>query len=597
MNDNDPMVMLSLNKNNDPPSRFWADGNFTAADDAPEDFSPSLVSLGFIKAAVRRSRRLVVVMAAAGFLLGAAAYVASPHAAQATTRLVLTVGPESVPGTAIADDQAIAQSRAVAGLVVRKLKLPQSAESFLGSYTATPVTDRVLQLTVNAPSGDDAVTQANTLATEFLQYRAQQLKNAQQQTFAALDQQVAQAKQQISATRKQIAAALAQPRSPTRQGTLTRLRAQVTGENGALFVLQQNVNTTRAGAEATTAAEVNGSYVIDAAYLLPPPSKVKHLVVYAAVGLFAGLMLTLAFVVIRAVISDRLFRRDDVARALGAPVKLSVRAVRLSRWRPGRRGLAAARGTNARRIVTHLSKMMPTRSERATSLAIVPVDDPRVAALSLMSLAISYAQQGMQVVVADLASGAPAAGLTGSNKPGVGPVNAGDVRLIVAVPERDDVEPAGPLGRAFARDRRSPFTEAVQGACHSADILLTLAPLDPALGGEHLATWATDAVVFVTAGRSSWTKIRAVGEMVRLSGTRLVSAVLAGADKADDSLGVIPVADDSLGVIPVAEAAQDAQAATRTPHPDPGAPPPQSAELPQPTEARGSGRHYHHYKR
>jgi capsular polysaccharide biosynthesis protein len=579
--DNDPAVMLSLNRNNDP-SRFWADGNFTAADDAPDDFSPTLVSLGFIKAAVRRSTRMILVIGTAGFLIGAAAYVASPHAAQASTRLLLTVGPEPVPGTAIQDDQAIAQSRAVAGLVVRKLGLPQGIDGFLGSYTATPVTDRVLQLTVNASSGDAAVTQANTLATEFLQYRAQQLKNAQQQTFAALGQQVAQAKEQISATRKQIAAALAQPRSPARQGTLTRLRAQVTGENSALFALQQNVNSTRAGTEATTAAEVNGSYVIDAAYLIPPHSKVKHLVLYAAVGLFAGLMLTLAFVVIRAVISDRLFRRDDVARALGAPVKLSVRAVRLSRWRPGRRGLAAARGTDARRIVTHLSKhldtMVPARSERVTSLAIVPVDDPRVAALSIMSLAISCAQQGMRAVVTDLASGAPAASLVGSNKPGVGPVNVGDARLILAVPERDDVEPAGPLGRTSAGDQPSPFTEAVQGASHSANVLLTLAPLDPALGGEHLATWATDAVVFVTAGRSSWTKIRAAGEMVRLSGVRLVSAVLVGADKADDSLGVISGT----------EAAHEAQAATRTSHPGPDAP------LPQPSEAHGR-RRYHNW--
>jgi hypothetical protein len=44
----------------------------------------------------------------------------------------------------------------------------------------------------------------------------------------------------------------------------------------------------------------------------------------------------------------------------------------------------------------------------------------------------------------------------------------------------------------------------------------------------------------VTAGRSSWTKIHAAGEMVRLAGTRLVSAVLVGADKTDESLGVAP---------------------------------------------------------
>ena len=118
-----------------------------------------------------------------------------------------------------------------------------------------------------------------------------------------------------------------------------------------------------------------------------------------------------------------------------------------------------------------------------------------------------------------------------------------DARLIVAIPEPDDVAPIGPLGRASMRDQRSPFTEAVTAACASADLLLTLAPLDPSLGGEHLATWAADAVVVITAGRSSWTKIHAVGEMIRLAGTRLVSAVLVGADKTDDSLGVVSGAE------------------------------------------------------
>jgi hypothetical protein len=44
----------------------------------------------------------------------------------------------------------------------------------------------------------------------------------------------------------------------------------------------------------------------------------------------------------------------------------------------------------------------------------------------------------------------------------------------------------------------------------------------------------------VTAGRSSWDKIHGVAELIRLSGTRLVSAVLLRADKTDESVGVMP---------------------------------------------------------
>jgi len=44
----------------------------------------------------------------------------------------------------------------------------------------------------------------------------------------------------------------------------------------------------------------------------------------------------------------------------------------------------------------------------------------------------------------------------------------------------------------------------------------------------------------VAAGRSSWTKIHAVAEMIRLAGTPVVSAVLVDADKTDESIGMPP---------------------------------------------------------
>ena len=115
-----------------------------------------------------------------------------------------------------------------------------------------------------------------------------------------------------------------------------------------------------------------------------------------------------------------------------------------------------------------------------------------------------------------------------------------DAQLVLAVPDRDDIAPTGPFGRAEEEARRSAFTEAVTSACASADLLLTFITLDPSLGGELLPTWAASAVVVVTAGRSSWARINAVGEMIRLAGASVTSAVLVGADKSDESLGMTP---------------------------------------------------------
>ena len=95
----------------------------------------------------------------------------------------------------------------------------------------------------------------------------------------------------------------------------------------------------------------------------------------------------------------------------------------------------------------------------------------------------------------------------------------------------------------MARAQPLPVGDDLAAAYSTADVLLTLAALDPMLGAEHLATWAADVVVIVTAGKSSWTRLRAVGEMVRLAGMRTVSAVLVGADKTDESLGVMNVPD------------------------------------------------------
>jgi hypothetical protein len=52
-------------------------------------------------------------------------------------------------------------------------------------------------------------------------------------------------------------------------------------------------------------------------------------------------------------------------------------------------------------------------------------------------------------------------------------------------------------------------------------------------------------VVTVTAGQSSAARINAVGEMVRLAGLPLISGVLIGADKTDESLGVPPAAQEA----------------------------------------------------
>ena len=245
---------------------------------------------------------------------------------------------------------------------------------------------------------------------------------------------------------------------------------------------------------------------------------------------------------VRELLSDRLRRRDDIARALGAPVKLSVGTVPLSRWRPGSQELAAAGNSSVQRVVGYLASAVAPSPHGPESLAVVPVDDARVPALCVASLAVQYARQGLQVVVADLCDGAPAARLLGAAHPGVQTVSA---QLIVVIPEGDPAAAAGPLQRMPGL---APATEPVVAACAAADLLLVLAALDPSLGGDHLAAWTHSAVAMVTGGQSSAARVHGVGEMIRLAGITLISGVLVGADMADQSLGTVamPGVSDAL---------------------------------------------------
>lgn len=543
MTDKDLAAIFSLNGNSGRPRQLEAFDDFNA-EDRPAALAPGLVSLGFIRAAIRRAALFWCALAAVGLVVGVGLNKEDPAAYKASTSVLITYGPNDNPTSAVLDNQAIAGSRSVAELALRKLRLQESVASFAAATTVAIVTDRVLLITVSGPTSAAAVSRADAVAAAFLQFRASQMETSQQLLLKSLTQEVSQARQNVGSINSQIGQRSAQPTSSAQQSQLKNLQTQLGQANGQLAVDQQTLENTRA--DTANLSAVTGSVVLDRAVPLAH-SRLKYLLIYAVSGLLGGLALGLGIVVVRTIVSDRLRRRDDVTHALGAPVKLSVGKVRRSRWRPGRRGLAAANGTDVRRIAAHLRGAVPASRGRA-ALAVVPVDDPAAAALSLVSMAVARAQEGYQVVLADLAGGAPAARLLDSKAPGVRPVSARDARLILAVPDRDDIAPAGPLGRAQAEGQLSAFTQAVADACASADLLLTLVTLDPCLGAENLATWAPSAVVVVTAGRSSWAKINAVGEMIRLAGTSVTSAVLVGTDKTDESLGVAQHSDALTGL-------------------------------------------------
>ncbi|HTP14355.1 MAG TPA: hypothetical protein VMK13_00790, partial [Streptosporangiaceae bacterium] len=498
----------------DLPEPIWAYDDSAAVEERPAaDLAAGLTSLPFISAALRRCAWFWCATALAGFLVGLGLYVAVPPAYKASTSVLLTNPPGEDPVAAMLDNQAVAQSHTVAGLAMRKLGVRESVGSFLGTYTVTVVTDRVLLITARGSSSGAAVGTAKAVATEFLRFRADQLTTQQQLLARSLAQQITQAKQRVASIGRRLSLLPTHPASPALQAERANLLTESGQASSALTALEQSTKNSQASAAVNAASAKAGSGVLDPAAAIAH-SRLKLGILYALTGLIAGLALGLVIIIVRALVSDRLRRRDDVANALGAAVGLSVGSLRAGRWRPGRRGRKAARDRDMRRIVTHLRNAVPGNSRGAAALAVVAVDNARVVAPALVSLAASVAHEGKQVVVADLSSGAPAAHLLGATDPGVRAVSVNGARVVVAVPDHGDVVPVGPLHRGSRHAQAVQASDALAAAYASADLLLTLVTLDPSLGGDHLATWATDVVAVVTAGRSSATRVRAVGQMI-----------------------------------------------------------------------------------
>ena len=411
MTDKNQTLAFSLGDGNAEPDRLGVYDDFVATENRSADFVPGLVNLGFIKAAIGRSVRFLFVMAVVGLLLGVGAYKASPHPYQASASLLLTLSPYEDAQSAAVNNQALAETRPVAGLAVQELGLQQSVSSFISTYTVTSITDQLLTITASSPSANQAPVRASAVASAFLKFRANEQQAELNLVIESLDQQINQAKQRVSSIGAQISQLSSQSTSPTQQSQIGKLRAEQTSETDTLSTIQQVVTSDQATTQPAMTAALKGSRILSVTPL--SRSKLKSGVSYAVIGLIVGFVLGLVIVVLRALVSDRLRRRDDIAYALDAPVKLSVGGLRAHRWLPTLPGRTAKRDLGMRRVIAHLQSAVSRSTQGPAGLAIVAVDNEPVVARAVAALATSYASQGNQVVAADLSSDARMAHLLG----------------------------------------------------------------------------------------------------------------------------------------------------------------------------------------
>lgn len=527
--------------------RLWAYEDFAAAEQQePYNVAGvgSFASLGYIGAALRRTRPFWLACMVIGFVAGLGVYVKFPVSYSATVSILVKNNPGQDAVAAMQTQLQLVESQTVAANTVKTLGLNQSVSSFQAAYTAKVGSSQVISITLDAPTATGAINGANTIANQYLKFRANMLLAQQALDVAAYAKMIPAAQQQIASLQQQISRLQGQP---GQDAAVAKLQNQLTTATQMLPTIEQSVTGLTTEEQATTSGMIDGTQVLDAA-TVGHHSNIKDLIEYVLAGLVGGLAIGVGIVVVRELTTDRLRRRDDIAAALGAPVRLSVGPVRKRRIPLVGRS-AADRNRALGRVTLCLRSLALRQAGEPATLAIVPVDNAVEVAPAVAALARQCAKDGFKIVVADLVKGAPVARLLGARGPGVQPVSVGDASVVVVTPKDGDQVPSGPLrpaGAVGAGLLAEPLDEAVESVAKKAKILLTVVELDPSVGAEHLGTWATQAVAVFTAGRTRTVRAYAVGEMLRLSGVRTVSGVIVAADKSDESLGLAP---DDPGVL------------------------------------------------
>ena len=491
---------------------------------------PLLGTWHYLRTSLRRERRTWLGLGALGALLGLVVLMVMPPSSKAVVTLLMA-HPASLDGpSAMGTDVSLLNTREVADKTVRELGIPLSPEAFQTTVTAEPVTTEILMVTVAAPDDTSALVRADALTRQYLDFRATQLRSLSGGLITGYEKRKVGLQKQATALTRQYDALVKKTGDPTRGSELITRRSALENQ---INDLQQSIES----ASLSTEAAVSSTHVVDPPRVLRQSAK-KTLVLAATAGLIAGLALGVGLVVFRALTSDRVRRRHDVALALGAPVRYSVpslgpvkgAAAALLPWRRRRRGW---RHHDLEALVHGLSGAVLAPGGHGHGLALAAVGNARVAASVLTALATHLEGLGATVFLVDLSgSGALAAdaGRSGASQEVFRP---GGVPGLARGPRRGEAVTPVPLRAADAWHERWA----------AADVVLVLAEVNPGIDAENLATWVPQVVPLVTAGSSTPELLETTAELVRAAGLELPFALMVGSDDTDESLGLTAGSD------------------------------------------------------
>jgi capsular polysaccharide biosynthesis protein len=486
----------------------------------------ALVSFHYLRRAVRRRWLRCALPGLLGLLLAAGFLALSPALPTATTTLLLNHDERVDPASAIATDISLLSTHEVAAQTVRALGLSMDPDELRSSVTPVPTASaQVLQLTMTGPTQAEAMRRLSAFSKVYLDFRAQQVTKQSAVLVNTYDQRIAQLQSKVARLTAEIKTLGTNGASAS--DTVADDITQRSAANSQLADLEQ----LKQQAQLQESSVVRASGVIDS----PTPlsgGQLRHLVLVLASGLIVGLALGFVFVVVQAILSDRLWLRVEVASALEAPVPLSVGRLAPLPWY--RRALTflprikrqGARRAADRELVAQVIERVAAAAERRPSVAMVCLGNSDDMRFGMIAAGAALQRSGRSALLVDLtASGRVGEALSGLRR--MPPEDRPDVFRPTVVPS---------LSRGPADLDAADWDDVALAKARNA-VPLVITDLDPAIGLDYLTAWTDDVIIAITAGRSGVELVRTAGELVRAAGLRLQAALVLRGPGDDVSFG------------------------------------------------------------
>lgn len=532
---------------------------------------PLLVTGRALRDALARTWRIWLGATIIGGVLGVVALFVLPGSVTASATLLMVHPDRGDP--AMTTDLSLLQTRTVASQVIADLDLTQSPEALLSTVTVTPVNDQILLLTVSGPDQASAVARATSIVHHFLEFRAQELRKLADGLIRGYRERIADLQAKVNAfSREYDRLSTSTEVDDVRASDILAARATLANQ---ITAIQSSIEE----ASLQTEAAITATHVIDSPEARPPGLR-RQIALFGASGAILGAALTIGIILFRALTSDRLRQRREVATALGVPIKVGVgplvargflsrtaavfsRVLRRSRqagsptslempletsvrWseRQRRRNLEAlVQGVESALPPRFTDGSLPgsnrdgnrrpTNRSTPTTLGLAAVDRADTAAVVLHAAGDRMAKRGVAVLLVDLSSTGALGNVTVFSAPSeeawVGPR--------IYRPEGDPALSYGPRRSRRAPDRSSDDEGGLGTAWNEADVVLVLVEVDPGIHLGIVRTWVNRIVPLVTAGRVNAELLSTIAGLVTEAGLEMPFALLESADRSDQTLG------------------------------------------------------------